>query len=104
MQEKLRRHVMLPYIMESFIPEHTREHAGAKSFANLKPDGFDVRPLAKPLAEGMYKGALGGALPLHVRPNLWRLPQKNESSLSYSTISYNLPVGLKMARYIWQIW
>ena len=47
LQEKLRRHVMVPYIMESFIPEHKRELAGATSFAYLKPNGVDVRPLAE---------------------------------------------------------
>ena len=31
LQEKLRRHVMLPYIMADFIPEHKSELAGAKS-------------------------------------------------------------------------
>ena len=47
LQEKLRRHVMLPYIMADFIPEHKSELAGAKSFAYFKPNGIDVRPLAE---------------------------------------------------------
>ena len=47
LQERLRRHVMLPYIMQNFIPEHKSEHAGAKSFAYFKPNGVDVRPLAE---------------------------------------------------------
>ena len=48
------------------------------------------------------KGAHGGALLLLVRSSLWRLPQKN-TSLNCTQISYNLPVGLPMARYTWQI-
>ena len=47
LQEKLRRHVMLPYIMADFIPGHKSELAGAKSFAYFKPNGVDVRPLAE---------------------------------------------------------
>ena len=44
LQEKLRRHVMLPYIMADFIPEHKSELAGAKSFAYFKPNGVDLVP------------------------------------------------------------
>ena len=47
LQEKLRRPVMLPYIMENFLPEHTSEHAGAKAFAFLMPNGVGIRPSAE---------------------------------------------------------
>ena len=45
LQEQLRRHLILPYLYEQFLPEYTGEYAGGKSIVFLKPSGVGIRPL-----------------------------------------------------------